>query len=409
MTHLRQGHGGHAPLDGLTILDFSRVLAGPYCTMQLGDLGARVIKIEQPTRGDDTRAWGPPFVGAESAYFLSVNRNKESLALDLKHPRARKALDALIARADVIVENFRPGTMERLGLGYGVIHVRNPRAVYCSISGFGQTGPRRLEAGYDAMMQAEGGLMSITGAADGPPFRLGVAIADIATGMFAVQAILAALYARERTGRGQRIDIAMLDAVTALLTYQASSTFATGATPVRMGNRHPSISPYDTFAAADGDFVLAVGNDDQFRRACEVLGRGDLAADDRFRTNEGRVRNGDALRAALAPLLAAWTREDLLRALTAAGVPNGAVRTVSEALADPQVASREMIVPLEHATAGAIRVLGTPLKLSDTPATIRTPPPTLGQHTRAILKELGLSEREIMEVIPPEGGNHTPN
>src|SRR5258708_1929771 len=244
-----------SPRDGLLVLDFSRVLAGPYCTMQLGDLGARVIKIEQPGRGDDTRAWGPPFVGRESAYFLSVNRNKESLALDLKHPRARPILDALLSRADVVVENFRPGTMERLGLGYAAIAARYPRIVYCSISGFGQTGPRRAEPGYDAMMQAEGGLMSITGAADGPPFRLGVAIGDIATGMFAVQGILAALFARERSaqaGRGQHLDIAMLDAVTALLTYQASIAFTTGGTPARMGNRHPSIAPYDTFAAADG-------------------------------------------------------------------------------------------------------------------------------------------------------------
>ena len=391
--------GAAAPLAGLTVLDFSRVLAGPYCTMQLADLGARVIKIEQPGRGDDTRAWGPPFVGTESAYFLSVNRNKESLALDLKHPRARRVLDALVARADVLVENFRPGTMERLGLGYEAVRARNPRVVYGSISGFGQTGPRRLEAGYDAMMQAEGGLMSITGAADGPPFRLGVAIADIATGMFAVQGILAALFARERGAGGQRVDIAMLDAVTALLTYQASSAFATGATPMRMGNRHPSIAPYDTFAAADGEFVLAVGNDDQFRRTCEVLGQPALASDERFRTNQDRVRAGDALRRTLAPLLAAWTRADLLRALTAAGVPNGAVRSVTEALADPQVAARGMIVPLDHATAGPIRVLGTPLKLSETPAGVRTPPPALGQHTVQILRDdVGLSDAEIRDL-----------
>jgi crotonobetainyl-CoA:carnitine CoA-transferase CaiB-like acyl-CoA transferase len=386
MSERRESNG---PLAGVLVADFSRVLAGPFCTMQLADLGARVVKIEQPGRGDDTRAWGPPFTGGESAYFLSVNRNKESLALDLKHPRTPAILDALLARADVVVENFRPGTMDRLGLSYEATHGRHPRIVYCSISGFGQTGPRHLEAGYDAMVQAEGGLMSITGAADGPPFRLGVAIADIATGLFAAQGILAALLARATTGRGQRVDIAMLDTAAALLTYQASSALVTGDAPRRMGNRHPSIAPYDTFAAADGDFILAVGNDDQFRRLCAVLDAGTLAADARFATNPERVRHYDALRSALAPRLERWGRADLLSALTAAGVPCGAVRSVTEALADPQLAAREMIVPLEHLTAGPIRVVGTPVKLSDTPATVRTAPPALGQHTDAILKELG--------------------
>ena len=391
------------PLHGITVLDFSRVLAGPYCTMQLGDLGARVIKIEHPLRGDDTRAWGPPFVGGESAYFLSVNRNKESLALDLKHPLAMRVIDALLARADVVVENFRPGTMERLGFGYEAIATKHPRIVYCSISGFGQTGPRTLEPGYDAMMQAEGGLMSITGAENGPPFRVGVAIGDIATGMFAVQGILAALLARERaprSGSGQRVDIAMLDAVTALLSYQASSAFATGDTPVRLGNRHPSIAPYDTFAVADGEFVLSVGNDDQFRRLAGVLQHPALADDARYRTNADRVRNSPSLRRELEPRLAAWQRSDLLAALKQAGVPSGAVRSVTEALADPQLAAREMIVPLEHVAAGTIRVLGSPLKLSGTPATVRTPPPTLGQHTVDILrKDAGLRDEEIAAIV----------
>jgi len=383
------------PLDGLTILDFTRVLAGPYCTMQLADLGARVIKIEQPGRGDDTRAWGPPFVRGESAYFLSINRNKESVALDLKHSRARGILDSLVARADVVVENFRPGTMERLGLGYDTLAATHSGIVYCSISGFGQTGPRRAEAGYDAMMQAEAGLMSITGPADGPPFRLGVAIGDIATGMFAVQGILAALYARERSQRGQRVDIAMLDAVTALLTYQASIAFATGDTPSRMGNRHPSIAPYDTFTAADGEFVLSVGNDDQFRRLAGILRRPELGIDPQYATNADRVRHYDALRDTLSRLFSSWARADLLAALTAAGVPCSAVRSVTEALQDPQLSAREMIVPLEHVSAGGIRVLGSPLKLSETPASVRTPPPALGQHTDAVLREIGLSDSDI--------------
>src|SRR5215467_13390920 len=249
------------PLEGITVLDLTRVLSGPYCTMLLADMGARVIKIEQPNKGDDTRAWGPPFLEGESAYFLSINRNKESVTLDFKHPDGRMVLDRLIARADVLVENFRPGTLRKLGLDYQSLAPRHPRLVYCSVSGFGQTGPRAREPGYDAVMQGEGGLMSITGASDGPPVRLGVAIADIVSGMFAAYGVSMALHARARTGRGQQVDVAMLDAVSALLTYQAGNYFASGRAPERLGNRHPSIVPYETFAAADGDFVVAVGND----------------------------------------------------------------------------------------------------------------------------------------------------
>jgi crotonobetainyl-CoA:carnitine CoA-transferase CaiB-like acyl-CoA transferase len=388
------------PLSGIVVLDFSRVLSGPYCTMQLADLGARVIKVEQPGRGDDTRAWGPPFVQDESAYFLSINRNKESLALDLKHEAAPEIVRALLARADVVVENFRPGTMARLRLDGATVTKSHPRLVYCSISGFGQTGPRQTEPGYDAMMQAEGGLMSITGAADGPPFRLGVAIADIATGLFAAQGVLAALYARERTGRGQYVDVAMLDSVAALLTYQAGIVFATGTTPARMGNRHPSIAPYDTFSAADGDFVLSVGNDHQFRRLAELLHDPELATDARFATNAARVTNYDALRPALQALFASWTRDRLVRELTAAGVPCGAVRSVPEALADPQIHARSMIVELAHATLGHVRVLGNPLKMSDTPPAVAAAPPTLGQHTRSILRnDVGMREDEIRALI----------
>src|SRR3954454_24399322 len=273
------------PLHGITVLDLTRVLSGPYCSMMLADMGARVIKVEQPRKGDDTRGWGPPFVEGESAYFLSINRNKESVTLDFKQPEGRAVLERLLAKTDVLVENFRPGTLQKVNLDYAALAPSYPRLVYCSISGFGQTGPRRREAGYDAVMQGEGGLMSITGAGDGPPFRLGVAIADIVTGMFAAQGITLALYARERSGRGQAVDIAMLDSVVALLSYQAGICFATGAAPPRLGNRHPTIVPYETFAASDGDFVLAVGNDDQWRRFCHVAG---LAEEARFATNRQR-------------------------------------------------------------------------------------------------------------------------
>jgi crotonobetainyl-CoA:carnitine CoA-transferase CaiB-like acyl-CoA transferase len=361
-------------------------------------MGARVIKIEQPGRGDDTRAWGPPFINGESAYFLSINRNKESVALDLKQPAARRALDALIDRADVLVENFRPGTMERLGLDYDSVTSKRPRLVYCSISGFGQTGPRKGEPGYDAVVQAEGGLMSITGAADGPAFRLGVAISDIVSGMFAAQGITLALLARERSGRGQRVDIGMLDATAALLTYQASIYFATGSAPGRMGNRHPTIVPYETFEAADGEFVVAVGNDEQWRRFCAVLEAPALAEHERFATNRGRVSNYAELRPMIAEGLRRRTRAEWVARLKQAGVPCGSVRDIGEVLDDEQLTARHMIEAIEHSAAGAIRVLGVPIKLSNTPGSVRHAPPTLGQHTAQVLRELELDAGEIAEI-----------
>jgi crotonobetainyl-CoA:carnitine CoA-transferase CaiB-like acyl-CoA transferase len=386
----------NAPLDGLTVLDFTRVLSGPYCTMLLADMGARVIKVEQPGQGDDTRAWGPPFVNGESAYFLSINRNKESLTLDLKHPSARRVLDPLLQQAGVLVENFRPGTMAKLGLDYEALAPGFPSLVYCSISGFGHTGPRHREPGYDAVIQAEAGLMSVTGAAGGPPFRLGVAIADIVSGMFAAQGIAMALLARTRTGRGQRVDVGMLDATVALLTYQAGIYFATGTTPGRMGNRHPTIVPYETFPASDGEFVVAVGNDEQWRRFCGVLGAPPLAADPRFATNSARVSHYDALRPLLVERLRTRRRQEWVAGLKEAGVPCGSVREVAEALADPHLDARGMIETVNHISAGALRVLGVPIKLSDTPGAVRTAPPALGQHTEQILQEdAGLSRDEI--------------
>jgi crotonobetainyl-CoA:carnitine CoA-transferase CaiB-like acyl-CoA transferase len=398
------------PLDGITVLDLTRVLSGPYCTMLLADMGARVIKIEQPGKGDDTRAWGPPFLypveqqspersadaGGESAYFLSINRNKESVTLDFKRDEGRAILERLVAASDVLVENFRPGTLNRIGLDYGSLGPKHPRLVYCSISGFGQTGPRSREAGYDAVMQGEGGLMSITGAPDGGPVRLGVAIADIVTGMFAAYGIAMALFARERSGREQEVDLAMLDAVTALLTYQAGNFFASGKVPARLGNRHPSIVPYETFAASDGEFVVAVGNDEQWKKFCGVAG---LHDEPRFATNRQRVTAYDELRPIVAAALRRQPRQFWIDRLNAAGVPCGSVRNLQELFADPQVAAREMLAYMDHEALGPLKMLGIPVKLSETPGVLRTPPPRLGEHTNAVLeRDLGLNPSAIVEL-----------
>jgi crotonobetainyl-CoA:carnitine CoA-transferase CaiB-like acyl-CoA transferase len=385
-------------LSGVTVVDFTRVLSGPYCTMVLADHGARVIKIEHPVRGDDTRHWGPPFIGKESAYFLSINRNKESVTVDFKHPQGKGVLEKLLARADVVVENFRPGTLDAAGLDATSVLARHPRIVYCSISGYGQTGPRREEPGYDAVMQAEGGLMSITGEADGPAYRLGVAITDIVSGLFAAQGVMAAIIARGKTGRGQHVDIGMLDATAALLTYQAGNYFVSGQVPGRLGNRHPTIAPYESFHASDGDFVIAGGNDEIWRRLCRVIGRPDLAEDPRFRTNKDRIEHYTALRSELERALKTRPRADWIRELTAAGVPCGSVREIGEVLADPQLSARGMIAEVQHATIGTARVINSPVKLSDTPASVRTAPPTLGQHTTAVLSEVGYDRQEIEEL-----------
>ena len=374
-------------LAGLTVLDLTRVLSGPYCTMMLADMGARVIKVERPGKGDDTRAWGPPFQAGESTYFLSVNRNKESVTLNLKHPDGRRLLDALIDRADVLVENFRPGTLDRMGLGYADLAQRRPDLVYCSVSGYGQSGPRRNEPGYDAVLQGEGGLMSITGPQDGPAYRLGVAIVDIVSGMFAAWGVAVALLARERTGRGQLVDVGMLDAAAAVLTYQAGTYFATGRPPGRLGNRHPSITPYESLAAADGELVVAVGNDRLWRAFCGVLGLDELADDPRFRTNQDRVGARAALRSLLVERLRTRPAAEWLTRLKAAGIPCGGVRDLEQVFTDPQIVERAMVVALDHPIAGAIRQLGVPVKLGGTPGAVRTPPPALGQHTDAVLRD----------------------
>jgi crotonobetainyl-CoA:carnitine CoA-transferase CaiB-like acyl-CoA transferase len=374
-------------------------MSGPYCTLMLADMGARVIKIEHPGRGDDTREWGPPFVGDESVYFLSVNRNKESLSLDFKHPDGRRILEALLTRADVLVENFRPGTLLRVGLDYGSLESRFPRLVYASISGYGHTGPLKDLPGYDAVTQAEGGLMSLTGDPDGPPYRLGLPIADLVAGLFAAQGILLALLARTATDRGRHVDISMLDSVAGLLTYQAANYLATGHDPPRMGNAHASIVPYGTFDTRDGQLMLAVGNDDQWRRFCDVVGLSELVADPRFSTNPQRVANRDVLWPIVTRALLVRDRDDWTARLRKAGVPCGPVRTIGETLADPQLEARGMIASLRHPAAGDLRLVANPVKLSDTLPIADTPAPLLGQHTESILTgDLGLGRQEVDEL-----------
>ncbi len=382
------------PLDDLTVVDLSRALAGPYCTMMLADLGARVIKVETPDGGDDTRGWGPPFLHGESAYFMSINRNKQSITLNLKHARGLELLRRLIARGDVLVENFRPGTMDRLGLGYAAVHASAPRLIYCSISGFGQTGPYRERAAYDLIMQGMGGIMGITGEPDGPPMRVGVAISDICAGMFAAYGILAALRVRDRTGLGQWVDVSLLDGQVAWMTYVAANYFATEEDPPRVGQAHPNLVPYQPFATRDGFVNVAVGSEGLWQRFCEAMEL-PIAADPRFATNAARVAHRQELLDVLTPVFAGRTTAEWVSRLVEAGVPAGPIYRMSEVMTDQQVRHREMVVPLDHPRAGRITVNGTPVKLSETPGSVRTPPPVLGEHTEEVLRTLGLREADI--------------
>lgn len=391
-------------LDGVRILDLTRVLAGPGATQILGDLGADVIKVERPRAGDDTRAWGPPYLkdssGAdtsESAYYLSTNRNKRSITIDLGHPEGRRLVRALAGRCDVLIENFKVGAMSRFGLAYDDLKNDYPGLIYCSISGYGQTGPYAPQPGYDFLVQAIGGVMSITGEASGEPMKVGVAVADVVCGLYAAIAILAALRHRERSGQGQFIDIGLLDTQVAWLVNQAMNYLISGKVPQRLGNAHPNIVPYQVFPARDGFFVIAVGNDDQFRRLCGAIGLDALADDPEFATNAARVRN----RETLVPLIAAQTaRRDSavwLATLQDNGVPCGPVNTLDQVFADPQVVHRGMQMAMPHPLAGAagMPMVASPLRLSQTPIRYRRPPPLLGEHTDAVLEEvLGLGAPE---------------
>ena len=387
------------PLDGIRVLDLTRVLAGPYCTMFLGDLGAEVVKVEEPGTGDDTRGWGPPFVGGESAYFLCVNRNKKSLTLDLKSAEGIELLRRLARAADVLIENFRPGTMKRWGCGKEELCVLNPRLIYASLSGFGADGPMSGVPGYDLIVQAWGGLMSITGMPDGEPTKVGVAIIDLVAGLMLGKSIAAALYAREKLGVGQKIDTSLLEAAVASLINVGSNYLVDGKIPGRWGNAHPSIVPYQSFSTADGYLVVGVASEGIWRRFCGAIGKVELAEDARFAKNSGRVENRETLIAILAKIFLSRRSDQWIAVLNKARVPCAPVQTLDQVFSAAQVVQRKMLVAVEHPTAGTVRMAGIPVKLSATPASIRLSPPLLGQHTEEILSSwLEMPKKEIAEL-----------
>ncbi len=374
-------------LTGVRILDFTRVVAGPYCTMLLGDLGADVIKIEQPGRGDDTRTWGPPFVAGESAYFLSINRNKRSVCLDLQSPEGLAQARALAAGSDVVVENFRPGVMDRLGLGYEALHVLQPRLIYCAISAFGQDGPSRDRPGYDVIVQALGGLMGITGTPQGEPVKTGVALTDLAAGLYACSGILAALYHRERTGEGQRIDVSLLSTQLATLVNVASAYLLAGEVPVPQGSGVATIVPYQAFKAADGYIIIGAANDRLFANLCQTLGHPEWITDPRFRTNADRVVHRQLLVDLIAEILLTDTVASWEQRLVAGQIAVAPVNDMAQVFRDPQVVHSQQVVHIPHPTVGDLPQVGPAVTYSRTPAEVRLPPPLLGEHTEAVLAD----------------------
>jgi formyl-CoA transferase len=373
-----------AALSDVLVIDLSRVLAGPYCTMILGDLGATVIKVEQPGKGDDTRQFGPPYIAGESAYYLGLNRNKQSITLDFTRAEDKARLIELIKQASVLVENFRPGTLARHGLGYEDLRALNPGLIYCSISGYGQTGPYAERAGYDFVAQAESGIMAVTGEVEGEPMRVGTPVGDLTTGTFACIAILAALRVRDQTGRGQYIDISLLEATITLLGNVASNHLISGEEARRYGNGHPNIVPYQAFRTRDGYIVITCGNDRLFRAFCRLLGREELADDPRFATNPQRVHNREALIPILQEVLLQKESETWLTELRAAGIPCGAINSVSQVFSDPHIQARGLVWECEHPTAGTIKLVGSPLHLSETPARLYKAPPLLGEDNERL-------------------------
>jgi crotonobetainyl-CoA:carnitine CoA-transferase CaiB-like acyl-CoA transferase len=385
------------PLDGIRVVDLSRILAGPYCSMLLSDFGAEIVKIENPNKGDDTRAYGPPFLDGESVYFLSINRGKKSLTLNLKTPEARDILTKLIQRSDVLLENFRRDFLPSIGFGYEEVARLNPKIIYVSITGYGHTGPWAERPGYDLAVQGQGGIMSLTGDPNGPPYKTGTSLADITAGIYATLGILLALQARQRTGQGQKVDVSLLDGQVSFLTYQAGIYFGTGKSPTRKGNQHPTIVPYETFKASDRYFNLAIGNDRLWQQFCDLLGRPDVKAHEKFATNPKRVQNHDELYTVLEEVFAQKTADEWLALFEKNGLPCGPIFSVAEVLEHPQVRAREMVVERPHPKLKSVKMTGVPVKLSGTPGEAGAAPPLLGQHTEDVLRELGYSGGQLAD------------
>ena len=384
------------PLKGIRVLDLSRVLAGPYCTMVLGDLGAEIIKVERPGSGDDTRAWGPPWAGGESAYYLSINRNKRSVTLDIKTPEAQDIIRELADTSDIVVENFKHGTLEKLGIGYEQLSERNPRLIWATISGYGPDGPMADKPGYDFVAQGEAGIMAITGEPDGDPMKVGVAIVDITTGLYASNAILAALHERGQSGFGQRLDANLFSSAVAWLANVGSNHLVSGEPARRYGNAHANIVPYQVFKARDQHITVAVGNNPQFQSLCRILDLPTPGEDPRYSTNPARVENRDQLIADLQAQIETRDANELLAELEVAGIPSGLINSIEQVFQHPQVLARNMVVETEHPTAGTLKLAGIPFELSRTPASVRSAPPLLGEHTESVLTELlGRSAADI--------------